>query len=337
MHQRLRIWLIAVAAALSLAAVPIVAFSAAGDLDAAEGTETLPAEAGDDEPRTRLDPVHRLDPAELATLVDGRAAPLEIVAVSADGVIQVSGTTDGLVFSTIDAPGRVEQALTQPAPRLIAGRAEYGLAEATAEGSIVSIELETGHRQTSADPLDDAVRFQHGVGAVARGEGMWIIAEQLEGEQLRFGVREGPDTVHWLDDGDLIPLIAHPEGGFLVTAGDGSLRVLDGSGAMTDPGLGLELPAAWSAAFSPDGLLALGLSTNQTVVVVPNKGYVLLDALPAGSPIDVMWNSTGNILIVNLSAETVNDSGVSVCTVRDGSCTKILRWSPDLRLAVPGR
>jgi hypothetical protein len=98
--------------------------------------------------------------------------------------------------------------------------------------------------------------------------------------------------------------------------------------------LPVELPTAWSAAFGPDEKLALGLSTND-VALISGSDLMILDGLPVdGSPIDIAWTDEGAGLLVNVSAATVNDSGIYGCDISMLTpCQKVVDWSPDVRLA----
>lgn len=192
----------------------------------------------------------------------------------------------------------------------------------------VSIDVTTGDTSVSTPQVD-------GQATVFENRDTHLVVTMIEGETNRFGVVGSAGEVVWIDDSDVIPLAPAPDGGFLLRTGDGSLGIVGEDGMVTAYETSFDLPPAWSGAFGPEGLLALGLSTNQVVIINPGSGLLVLDGLPdTGSPIDIVWTAGGSVLLVNSSAPTINDSGIFACNLADLTpCTKIVDWTPDLRLA----
>ncbi len=125
----------------------------------------------------------------------------------------------------------------------------------------------------------------------------------------------------------LVPLTPHPDGGFLVSEADGLRRVLASGGSMP-----ADVPwhrAAWSAAFSPTGLFAVG-TTDNTVNVVTREGEVIkLDALPRGRATALSFLGSGRGLLVTQTGRTADNSGVFSCELSSLECQRVLPHEPE--------
>ena len=252
----------------------------------------------------------------------GEISPtIDTVALSATEVISIGGTLAAPELSAID--------LSEPLPG--SGFVVRGNAP-TLE---VIVPGDNGYLELTVDVASGAVHQSspnaEATVLVANGA---ALVQRIEGGGVQLGVANGTDEVVWLDDPDLIPLTKTPDGVFLVATGIGGLATVSAHGTVSPYQLPVELPTAWSAAFGPDEKLALGLSTNE-VVLISGSDLAILDGLPVdGSPIDIAWTDDGAGLLVNVSAATVNDSGIYGCDISMRTpCRKVVDWSPDLRLA----
>ena len=158
--------------------------------------------------------------------------------------------------------------------------------------------------------------------------GSKLTVRQVEGEELVWNVNGSE-----IQDGYIQPLVDLPQGGFLVVLSGGEYSILDADGTLRDAPLPDDLPPAWSAAWGPGGLLALGLVTDQLAVVTPDGTVVEIPGATEGDIIDLFWPPGSSVVLTNVSAATVRGSGIVAYDLATGSCEKVFDWTPDLRLA----
>lgn len=331
LHKYMAAMGVAVLLMLALSLVPAVA--ALVGTDELEVDDRAPAEIGEGITKMRL--VASIDSSSVESLVRlsvNGDQDVSAVVLDAEGASRLTGPADDVkVVPLLSAPGRSDSQLVQMLPIYDPATEEVEYARID---DLIPVVVDAAEDTTeTGNPLRGTYDYQ----PIAQFDGgsTWLVAQVLEGEVPLWGVANQSAKVVWLDDADLIPLTATPKGELLVTDGAGNLETIDSNGNLAPFELRYDIPPVWSAAFGPGDLLAMGLSSNQVAILSQGGGMLVQAGLPElGSPLDVTWTAGGSVLLVNVSAPTVNDSGIYACDVGEGSpCRKILGWSPELRLA----
>lgn len=328
--KRLMIVTIAVGTVLAVCAPLVAGMLDEDPIDYPEGQQPMPEELGED--------VWKPSPVESdAPIAEVLADYLpevglgtdrdSIVLLHASGVdvVAIGNSTDPIA---LDVPGRSDDRSLQALP--VWDTATSTLSYHTADNRRTTLDMST---VGSATVLVDVIQTPDSgwVAVLTERDGVALGGEYLEGEHIDWSLSVDGTNIE-IPDGELIPLTTHPDGGFVVTLNDGSPSRVARDGQQQAIAELSHLPPAWSASYGPNGLLALGLSTNQVVVVGLRGETGVFDDLPLASPIDVTWGRSGT-LYVNLSGQMLNDSGVFACDLQDGTCHKVAAWQPYLRLA----
>jgi hypothetical protein len=274
-----------------------------------------------------------LRPADLALPTRGDLAPvIDLVTVSRDGIALVTGPLQDVRIAPVPdtTGGSPSSGRVAPWPRTLPdGLVEY------------VTELDDGSYQlVVADPAGGTIVSTSELPAeptlMTDPQGTSLIVSRDGDAALTFGLRPaGSQNTVWIDNSDsVIPLAPHPDGGFLVSDGGATVRLVAG-GRIVDTGYG-DLPSAWSAAFGPSGLLALGTTDHAVTIVEPSGRSAFVDGLPAGDAGQLVWDTSGTVLLINLDvASDPSTSGIYGCDLIGDTCDQVMPYQPGLQLAIP--